>query len=157
MTATGRTGPHFSWSERLGIRPATIVQWCAIAVAFCSLWCVIVAAQGQGNSTPGVTYERILNSSREPQNWLTYSGRYSGWRYSTLDSINTRNVSRLRLQWVFRPLLSDSLKPLRWSLTASCTAPGKTIAPLLLTPVPVAPSGAIGKIFRKRSNPAVEG
>ena len=102
MTATGRTGPHFSWSERLGIRPATIVQWCAIAVAFCSLWCVIVAAQGQGNSTPGVTYERILNSALEPQNWLTYSGRYSGWRYSTLDSIDTRNVSRLRLQWVFQ-------------------------------------------------------
>jgi len=49
-----------------------------------------------------VTYERILNASREPQNWLTYSGDYRGWRYSTLGQINTSNVHSLAAQWVFQ-------------------------------------------------------
>jgi alcohol dehydrogenase (cytochrome c) len=49
-----------------------------------------------------VTYERLLNAAREPDSWLTYSGRYSGWRYSVLDRINTANVSRLRLEWAFQ-------------------------------------------------------
>lgn len=48
-----------------------------------------------------VTYERLLQAPDEPQNWLTYSGRYSGWRYSTLHEINTSNASRLAMQWVF--------------------------------------------------------
>src|ERR1700680_3707490 len=54
------------------------------------------------NSYAQVTYERLLGSAREPQNWLTYSGRYSGWRYSTLDQINTGNASRLTMQWTFQ-------------------------------------------------------
>lgn len=49
-----------------------------------------------------VTYERLLGSAREPQNWLTYSGAYNGWRHSTLDQIDTANVSRLSMQWAFQ-------------------------------------------------------
>jgi alcohol dehydrogenase (cytochrome c) len=49
-----------------------------------------------------VSYERLLGAAHEPQNWLTYSGNYSGWRYSALDQINTTNASRLGLQWVFQ-------------------------------------------------------
>jgi len=49
-----------------------------------------------------VTYERLLGAAREPQNWLTYSGRYSGWRYSTLNQVKTGNASRLALQWAFQ-------------------------------------------------------
>jgi hypothetical protein len=29
-----------------------------------------------------VSYERIRDAVREPENWLTYSGSYAGWRYS---------------------------------------------------------------------------
>jgi alcohol dehydrogenase (cytochrome c) len=32
--------------------------------------------------------------------WLTYSGSYSGWRYSSDTQITPENVSRLRLRWV---------------------------------------------------------
>ena len=53
-------------------------------------------AQGQ------VTYERLLDAAKEPQNWLTYSGRYSGWRYSTLDQINASNAPHLAMQWTFQ-------------------------------------------------------
>ena len=91
-----------SRKNRDSVRPRRILQSSGMALAFCCFWCIAVALHGQENSTSGVTYERILNSAAEPQNWLTYSGRYSGWRYSTLDKINTGNVSRLRLAWAFQ-------------------------------------------------------
>ncbi len=49
-----------------------------------------------------VTYDRLLHAVDEPQNWLTYSGRYAGWRYSTLDQINTDTAPHLNLQWAFQ-------------------------------------------------------
>ena len=49
-----------------------------------------------------VSYQRLLGADHEPQNWLTYSGRYAGWRYSELDQINTGNASRLAMQWTFQ-------------------------------------------------------
>src|SRR3954466_11526443 len=48
-----------------------------------------------------VTYERILDARSEPQNWLTYYGAYDGQRYSPLDQIDTTNVQRLSVAWVF--------------------------------------------------------
>jgi alcohol dehydrogenase (cytochrome c) len=49
-----------------------------------------------------VTFERILNAEREPQNWLSYSGTVDNQRYSLLDEINTRTVGELELQWVWQ-------------------------------------------------------
>src|SRR5690625_1710206 len=49
-----------------------------------------------------VTYERIVDARNEPQNWLTYYGTYDGQRYSSLDQINTTNVSTLSPAWVFQ-------------------------------------------------------
>lgn len=59
---------------------------------------LIVCANGFAQ----VSSERLVNASTEPQNWLTYSGRYSSWRYSSLDQIKTTNVSQLSLQWAFQ-------------------------------------------------------
>lgn len=53
-------------------------------------------AQGQ------VTFTRLLNSSKEPQNWLTYSGDYAGHRFSVLDQINTSTVHSLAAKWVYQ-------------------------------------------------------
>src|SRR5690242_2996628 len=50
-----------------------------------------------------VTFDRILHADREPQNWLTYSGSYSGARYSTLNQINRSNAKNLQLKWVYHP------------------------------------------------------
>ena len=50
----------------------------------------------------GVTFERILNADREPQNWLTYSRTVNGQRYSPLTQINPGNVKNLELQWVWQ-------------------------------------------------------
>ena len=49
-----------------------------------------------------VSYERLLGAAHEPQNWLTYSGGYAGWRHSGLGQINAANASRLGLQWTFQ-------------------------------------------------------
>ena len=49
-----------------------------------------------------VTYQRLLQADHEPQNWLTYSGQYNGWRYSALNQINTGNASHLAMQWTFQ-------------------------------------------------------
>ncbi|HVI09105.1 MAG TPA: PQQ-dependent dehydrogenase, methanol/ethanol family [Candidatus Binatia bacterium] len=49
-----------------------------------------------------VTSERLLNANQEPQNWLTYSGDYSGRRFSSLDQINTSNVRTLSAKWVYQ-------------------------------------------------------
>lgn len=61
---------------------------------------LILAAWTSAHSQ--VSYERVLGAAHEPQNWLTYSGRYSSWRYSALDQINTANASHLAMQWVFQ-------------------------------------------------------
>ena len=49
-----------------------------------------------------VTFERLANSGKEPQNWLTYSGDYAGRRFSLLDQIKTTNVHSLAAKWVYQ-------------------------------------------------------
>ncbi|MCU1335268.1 MAG: Pyrrolo-quinoline quinone [Bryobacterales bacterium] len=49
-----------------------------------------------------VTFDRILNAGKEPQNWLTYSGGTSSQRHSTLTQITPDNVKNLELQWIFQ-------------------------------------------------------
>ena len=49
-----------------------------------------------------VTWERLLNTTGEPHNWLTHSGTVLGQRYSTLSEITPDNVKNLELKWVFQ-------------------------------------------------------
>jgi alcohol dehydrogenase (cytochrome c) len=37
-----------------------------------------------------MTFERSLNVSKEPQNWLLHHGNYEGYRFSKLKDINPR-------------------------------------------------------------------
>ncbi|HEV2276044.1 MAG TPA: PQQ-dependent dehydrogenase, methanol/ethanol family, partial [Acidobacteriaceae bacterium] len=47
----------------------------------------------------GLSFARLRNAQREPQNWLTYWGDYQGHHFSALDQINVSNVRRLQAQW----------------------------------------------------------
>ncbi len=49
-----------------------------------------------------VTYDRILNASDEPQNWLTYNGTYASQRHSRLTQITAANVGDLESKWVLQ-------------------------------------------------------
>ena len=60
----------------------------------CGFFCSVARAQ--------VTFERLLNSGKEPQNWLTYSGDYAGRRFSSLDQVNASNAHTLAAKWVYQ-------------------------------------------------------
>src|SRR5215467_4752265 len=47
-----------------------------------------------------VTTPRLLNSDREPQNWLQVNKDYSAHRYSELDQINKNNVKDLHVAFL---------------------------------------------------------
>jgi alcohol dehydrogenase (cytochrome c) len=49
-----------------------------------------------------VSFDRILNAGKEPQNWLTYSGNMLSQRYSPLAQVTPQNVKNLELKWVFQ-------------------------------------------------------
>ncbi len=49
-----------------------------------------------------VPYQRIMNAEKEPGHWLTYSGNYSGHRFSHLAQITPRNVAQLKTVWVYQ-------------------------------------------------------
>lgn len=51
-----------------------------------------------------VTPQRLLDSSKEPQNWLMYSGDYAGRRYSALDRITTANAATLVPKWAYQTM-----------------------------------------------------
>ena len=63
------------------------------------LTAVVGLAAAQSPSGP-ITFERIQNSNREPQNWLTYSGNNMGQRYSLLTQITPQNVKNLEMAWL---------------------------------------------------------
>jgi PQQ-dependent dehydrogenase (methanol/ethanol family) len=47
----------------------------------------------------GIEFDRLKNP--KPGDWLTYNGSLSGNRHSPLDQINTTNVARLGVKWIF--------------------------------------------------------
>ena len=49
-----------------------------------------------------VTSDRLVNAAKEPQSWMTYSGDYSGRRFSGLDQINTDNAHAMVPKWVYQ-------------------------------------------------------
>jgi alcohol dehydrogenase (cytochrome c) len=54
-------------------------------------------------TTPGgVTFDRLVRASAEPQNWLMYWGNYQGTHYSGLNQIDSRNVEQLRAAWAYQ-------------------------------------------------------
>src|ERR1700729_1025619 len=56
-----------------------------------------------------VTYQRLLNASSEPQNWLMRMGNYANWNNSGLSQINRGNVANLKVK--FMASLGDPNRP----------------------------------------------
>src|ERR1700688_364155 len=74
------------------------------------LLAVAAVASGQGQPPPvnreapvnSVPFQRILEASKEPQNWLTYSGTEMSQRHSALMQMTPDNAKDLTLKWVFQ-------------------------------------------------------
>jgi alcohol dehydrogenase (cytochrome c) len=62
---------------------------------------VLLAAVSVGVGAQ-VTPDRLLRVVTEPQNWLTYSGDYTGQRHSRLSQITPANVRNLEMKWIFQ-------------------------------------------------------
>jgi alcohol dehydrogenase (cytochrome c) len=58
-----------------------------------------------------VTSARIVDSAREPQNWLTYNGTYDSQRYSSLKQIDLSNARNLELKWVYQTFSTWAFEP----------------------------------------------
>ena len=76
----------------------------AMRYSFLCILLLTVVAELVIAQTPSgpVTFDRIQNSNREPQNWLTYSGNNMGQRYSPLTQITPQNVQNLELAWLWQ-------------------------------------------------------
>ena len=48
-----------------------------------------------------VTWDRLVNSEKEPQNWLNHHGNLEAHRFSALDQINTKNVKKLKVAFTW--------------------------------------------------------
>lgn len=48
-----------------------------------------------------VTHDRLVNSEREPGNWLNHHGNYEAHRFSGLDQVNKSNVKNLRVAFTW--------------------------------------------------------
>ena len=70
----------------------------ATFLLFVSGACWVPSASAQ------VTAQRLLDSAKEPQNWLMYSGDYAGHRYSGLEQINTSNAASLAPKWAYQTM-----------------------------------------------------
>jgi len=60
-------------------------------------------------SAAETTYQRLLNASAEPQNWLMRMGNYGNWNHSSLAQIDKSNVANLKVK--FMASLSDPNRP----------------------------------------------
>ena len=49
-----------------------------------------------------MTFEDLVSGLRQPSQWLTFSGDYTGQRHSPLTQITPENVHRLVSQWTFQ-------------------------------------------------------
>jgi alcohol dehydrogenase (cytochrome c) len=84
----------FAGGSSMGRRTYKIALAC-----FSFAWTsAFVAASADG---PEITANRLANSDREPQNWLSFFGNYAAWGYSGLGQINRKNVARLVPAWSF--------------------------------------------------------
>lgn len=64
--------------------------------------CFIAGLFVSGQIGAQVPYDRIVNATEEPENWLTYNGDYMSQRYSRLDQITPDNVTNLELKWILQ-------------------------------------------------------
>ena len=76
-------------------------HWVLISIALCAATVEPPEAQSQAAGGP-VSFERLASARREPQNWLTYWGDYQGTRFRNLSQIDTTNVARLRVEWIYQ-------------------------------------------------------
>src|SRR5437660_2777327 len=91
-----RAGERLYHRGRGGMPRRSLRQFRLLLAIFLGCGIFSSAARAQ------VTFERLVKSAQEPQNWMTYSGDYSGIRFSALDQINSTTVHATVPKWVYQ-------------------------------------------------------
>jgi alcohol dehydrogenase (cytochrome c) len=97
----GAGRPSAGASGKKKRRPASLRMTNAIRLVLLAFAISIFWAP---NGSTQVTTQRLLDSAKEPQNWLMYSGDYAGRRFSALDQINASNASKLVPKWAYQTM-----------------------------------------------------
>lgn len=69
----------------------------ALSAAYVAIPQLAIAAPDWKN----VTDERLLNTSKDSNDWLIYGKDYNSTRFSTLKQINSKNVGKLKLEYAY--------------------------------------------------------
>ena len=86
-----------------------------------------------------VTFARLQNSAKEPQNWLQYWGDLQGTHYSGLKQVTPANAARLQSAWTFQlggntvettPLVVDGMMFVTGPLSNASALDARTGRPL---------------------------
>jgi len=87
-----------------GLKPSHVffAQGGAVRVPARLLATCLMVALFASHALSQVTFERLVNSAKEPQNWMTYSGDYTGKRFSSLDQITVSNARTMVAKWVYQ-------------------------------------------------------
>src|SRR3989442_4750864 len=81
------------------IAPHRMTVLGVVALTLCAIGtCFLPSANAQ------VTPQRLVDSAKEPQNWLMYSGDYGGHRFSALDQINASNARAVVPKWAYQTM-----------------------------------------------------
>src|ERR1700694_5682807 len=88
MTIKSKRGGKAMTKSNRGMRRTMLAGASALVLCAAAAWPVPAAE---------VTYERLVNADKEPQNWLMVHRTYDSQRFSPLNQITRQNVKNLRL------------------------------------------------------------
>ena len=71
---------------------------------------VVLICLASGALGAQIGWDRLLNATKEPHNWLMYSGSLNGWRHSPLTQITPANAKDLEMKWVFQADSTEKLE-----------------------------------------------
>jgi alcohol dehydrogenase (cytochrome c) len=74
------------------------------APILCRAVLVLISGMAASIANAQVTPQRLLNAGQEPQNWLMYSGDYTGKRFSSLQEIKIGNAEKLVPKWAYQTM-----------------------------------------------------
>ena len=109
---------RFSAAQAAILRLTLIGLFPIVTLGVASTLAAPAIAQDSESSPRTVPYQRLVDASQHPEDWLTYNGDYAGRRFSALDQVTPDNVQDLRVEWVYQtapglvettPLVFDGL------------------------------------------------
>src|SRR4051794_23131524 len=97
LSATSRLLVEKAVGNSMKFRTLAVMTGCVAAAAILMLSHPVTAfgqppaqgKQGPGAAPADVTFDRLLNAKKEPQNWMSYSGDGMSQRHSQLSQITT--------------------------------------------------------------------